>query len=627
MGTKMAFRGVATLLVTTALTACEVGLNFSPPHPAVPAAYISDQPASETTPYVSGDSVDPAWWERFNDPVLTKLETMAVSQNLDLQIATERLLEAQAQAQITGAVLYPSLSGAGSYTREGPSKEGIFTALGGGSSAASAATNASTVAGGTAGSIGGGGASGAQIAPLDLYQYGLQSMYDLDLWGKNRRAVEAAIAAARGSEEARRASLLNVQAQVASNYIQLRGTETVLGITQQNLKSAQQLVDLTVERQQAGLTTSLDVANARATAAQIASQIPTLTAQRDTFIGEIGLLLGVTPQTLPVELTTPAAVPLAPPTVPIGLPSDLLRRRPDVREAEQDLHEATAETGVAVASFFPDISLSGSVSLQALQFKNLNEFKAITYAFGPEISIPLFEGGQLTGQLKLRKAQQQEAALNYAKTVLTAFYQVDTSLIDYNQEHATLDQLAIDTQQSQIALGLAEDQYKQGLADYLTVLNAQQSFLSAQQSQAEAVERVSTDLVTLYQALGGGWEQVYPDHAAPPVTVVASASPAQAVPPAQVPAQPAVAVAPTAPAVVEAPAPVAPATAAPAEPAPVFEPLEGAGSIAVPSAPPALPAGAGIVETSAAPQPSPQTAPPTPAPVTPVVPLPSAIER
>ncbi len=533
MAINVVRRSMVLLLAGTALAGCEMGPDFSPPRPAVPAAYIQDAPASETVPYTTGDSVDPAWWETFNDPTLTRLEGLAVTQNLDLQIATERLLEAEAQAQITGANLYPNLSGAGSYTREGPSKEGIFNAFGGG---ASASTTAGSVASGAAGSVGGGGFSASDIAPLDLYQYGLQSMYDLDLWGKNRRAVEAAVAAARQSAEARRASLLNVEAQVASYYIQVRGTETVLSITQKNLSSANQLVDLTVERQQAGLTTSLDVANARATQAQIASQIPALVAQRDADIGEIGLLLGVTPQTLPADLTTPAAVPLAPPSVPIGLPADLVRRRPDVREAEQALHEATAETGVAVASFFPDISLSGSVSLQALQFKNLNEFKAITYAVGPNITVPLFEGGQLNGQLKLRKAQQQEAALNYAKTVLTAFYQVDTALVDYNQEHATLDQLKIDTQQSQIALGLAEDQYKQGLADYLSVLNAQQSFLSAQQNEAQSVERVSTDLVTLYQALGGGWEQVFPETA--PMTPAASQSTTVAAPPTPMPPPP-----------------------------------------------------------------------------------------
>ncbi len=474
--------GAVSLL---ALSGCMMGPNFTSPHPAVPTGYIADAPASPAAPYVSGDAVDPQWWNSFNDPELTKLEAQAVAQNLDLQIATQRLLEAAAQAQIDGAVLYPTLGGNASYSREGLSDVGIVQALGGG---------------------GAGIPISHSVPPFDVYQYGLQSSYDLDLWGKNRRTVEAAVAAAAGSVEARRAALLNVETQVASNYIQLRGTEAVLAITQKNLASANQLVNLTVERQQAGLTTSLDVANARATAAQIQSQIPSLTAQRDALINQLGLLLGQTPETLPAELVTTAPAPLTPPTVPVGLPSDLLRRRPDVREAEDNLHTATAEVGVAAAEFFPDLSLTGSVSLQALQFKNLNEMRALTYAFGPTLEIPLFEGGQLHGQLKLRKAQQQEAAIGYAKTVLTAFYQVDTALSAYTQEHATLDALNTDAQQSQIALSLAEDQYKQGLVDYLTVLTAQQSYLAAQQGQAVAVETLGTDLVSLYQALGGGWE-------------------------------------------------------------------------------------------------------------------------
>lgn len=503
-------RVLAPLLLGTALTGCMVGPNFHPPHAAVPAGYIGDAPGKLPRPYVSGGPVDPQWWNSFNDPTLTRLESEAVSQNLDLQIATQRLLEAEAEAEITGAQLYPTLSGAASFTREGPSKEGIFNAFGG-STSSSTSTSAASVANGGAGATGGGGISAASIQPLNLYQYGLQTMYDLDLWGKNRRAVEAAVAAARSSEEARRAALLNVEAQVASDYIKLRGTEAVLGITRKNLNFAGQLVHLTVERQQAGLTTSLDVANARATEAQIASQIPTLITERDSYIDEIGELLGVTPNSLPQELLTPEATPLTPPKVPIGVPSELLLRRPDIQEAEANLHEATAETGVAVASFFPDISLSASASFQALQFKNLNEFKALTYAFGPNVSIPIFEGGQLRGQLKLRKAQQKQDAIAYAKTVLTAFYQVDNALIAYNQEHARLKQLVIDTKQSKIAVNLAEDQYKQGLADYLTVLNAQASLLNSEQAQAQAVATLADDLVTLYQALGGGWEQVFPE--------------------------------------------------------------------------------------------------------------------
>jgi NodT family efflux transporter outer membrane factor (OMF) lipoprotein len=497
--------GAAALSV---LSGCEVGPNFKAPRPATPGGFITDAPATTSPPYVTGDAVDPQWWKSFNDPELTQLETMAVAQNLDLRIATERLLEAQAQAQIEGAVLYPTLGAAASYTREGPSKNGIFAAFG---SALGTSTNAGSTANGAASAPGGGDISGSLVHPLDLYQYGLQLQYDLDLWGKNRRTVEAAVAAAAASVEARRAGLLNVEAQLASDYIQLRGTETILDITQKNLSFANQLVNLTVERQQAGLTTALDVANARAAAAAIEAQIPTLVGSRDAMIGQIGMLLGQTPSGLDPALVEATPVPLTPPQVPVGLPSDLLRRRPDVREAEANLHEATAEVGVAVAQFFPDISLSGSASLQSLQFKNLNEFAALTYAVGPNITLPIFEGGQLRGQLKLRQAQQEESALNYARTVLTAFTQVNTALQTYTQEHGTAQALQEDVKQSRIALNLAQEQYAQGLADYLTVLNAQQSVLSSEQNEAQSVERLATDLVTLYQALGGGWQTILPD--------------------------------------------------------------------------------------------------------------------
>ncbi|MDE2320003.1 MAG: efflux transporter outer membrane subunit, partial [Rhodospirillales bacterium] len=468
-----------SLGLAAALSGCMLGPNFHSPRAATPTAFLNDSP-SGSAPYVSGDAIDPQWWTSFNDPLLTKLEAMAVQQNFDLQIATQRLIEAEAQAQIEGAQLYPNLNANASYSRNrisGDSPTGQF-----------------------------GAAFPEVLQPYNLYQYGLQTMFDLDLWGKNKRAVEAAVAAARASDEARRAALLNVEANVASNYIQLRGTEAVLSITQKNLQYANQLVQLTAERQQAGLTTSLDVANARATAAQISSQIPTLIAQRDALINQIGLLLGQTPDGLPQELVETAPVPLTPPVVPVGLPSTLLTRRPDVREALDNLHSATAEIGVAKAAFFPDVTLTGSVSFQALQGDMLDKWKAVTYGFGPNLTLPLFEGGQLRGQLKLNEAKQQESAISYAKTVVTAFTQVNTALVTYEQEHATQDALTADVQQSQIALGLAEEQYKEGLVDYLTVLNTQQTYLTAQQNQAVSLQKLGTDLVTLYQALGGGWE-------------------------------------------------------------------------------------------------------------------------
>lgn len=473
-------RSVSSFGLLAVLSGCMVGPNFQPPRADAPQGYLHAASADHAD-YVSGGAVNPQWWDSFNDPTLTKLESMAVSQNLDLQIATQRLFAAEAQAQIQGAALYPSLSGSALYSR-GKLSDNSTTAM-----MFPPAAN-----------------------PVNLYQYGLQTMFDLDLWGKNRRTVEAAIANARASEEARRAALLNVEASVASTYIQLRGTEAVLTITQKNLQSANQLVQLTQERQAAGLTTQLDVANAKATAAQISSQIPTLIASRDGQIEQIELLLGETPNGLPQELLTPAPVPLTPPVVPVGLPSSLLTRRPDIREALDNLHEATAQVGVAQADFFPDISLTAGVSLQSIRFDSLNEWKSLAYSFGPTITLPIFQGGMLRGQLKLTQAQQKIAAISYAKTALTAFTQVDTALVTYTQEHDTQAALQNYVAQSKTALGLAEDRYRQGLADYLTVLDAQQSYLAAQQQQALSLQRLGTDLVTLYQALGGGWEQTYP---------------------------------------------------------------------------------------------------------------------
>lgn len=473
-------RSALTFGALAALSGCMVGPNFHPPKADMPHAYLSSKTAHNTD-YVSSLAVNAEWWDSFNDPVLTKLEAVAARQNFDLQIATQRLFAAEAQAQMQGAVLYPSLGANASYMRSKLS-DNSPTAL-----MFPPASNAG-----------------------NLYQYGLQTMFDIDLWGKNRRTVEAAISNARASAEARRAALLNVEAAVASNYIQLRGTEAVLGITRRNLESAAQLVNLTQERERAGLTTQLDVANAKATAAQISSQIPTLIARRDGLIDQIGLLLGETPEGLPQELVSASPVPMTPPVVPVGLPSTLLTRRPDVREALDTLHAATAQIGAAKADFFPDISLSAGTSLQSVHFDSWNEWKSLAYSFGPTVTLPIFQGGLLRGQLKLAEAQQKSAAISYAKTVLTAFTQVDTALVTYAQEHDTQAALQTDVTQSKIALSLAEDQYKQGLVDYLTVLTAQQAYLAAQQSQAMSMQRLGTDLVTLYQALGGGWEQTYP---------------------------------------------------------------------------------------------------------------------
>lgn len=499
----------SAMVAALALGGCELGPNFHQPKPKTASSFLANRPALTSPNTVSQGKVDLEWWRKFDDPELTRLEKAAIRQNLDIKAATQRLAQAQAQAQIEGAALYPTLNFAGSFTREKPSKKGVFSALSGGGST-STSTNAGNTANGTSSSIGGGGIPGSLIQPFNLFQYGFSSVFDFDLWGKNRRTIEASLAAVQASRDARRAVLLNIEAEVAHDYINLRAEQTVLRITKSNLTSAEHLAALTRQRQQAGLDNELDVADAQAQAESVRAELPALHTAISADINQLSLLLGEGPEALRARLIVAKPVPPVPPLVPIGLPSQLMQRRPDIREASAKLHEATATIGVAKADFFPDISLGGSVSLQALQLSNLNQLSAVTYAIGPEITLPLFEGGKLRGQLHLRKAQQKEAAVQYAKAVLTAFHQVDNALTAYDEEQKAQSALKADVRQSRRALDLAQQRYKEGLTDYLQVLTAQQSLLSAEQRQAKSLAKISTDLVSIYQALGGGWEETYP---------------------------------------------------------------------------------------------------------------------
>jgi NodT family efflux transporter outer membrane factor (OMF) lipoprotein len=225
-------------------------------------------------------------------------------------------------------------------------------------------------------------------------------------------------------------------------------------------------------------------------------------------------LLGQQPNALRAELDATRPVPPVPPRVPVGVPSELARRRPDIRQAEAQLHAATADVGVAVANFYPQVTLSASLGIQALQPKNLFTWDARQYGFGPTVTLPIFQGGQLRSTLRLRKEQQQEAAVNYERTVLNAWHEVDNALTAYGTEQQRRDELLQAVAQNRRALGLAQSRYRQGLIDFLTVLDAQRSLLQTEQQLADSTTTVSNNLVALYKALGGGWESAFPATAA-----------------------------------------------------------------------------------------------------------------
>ncbi len=507
---------VRLLILAPLLAACSVGPNFKAMNPLAPASWFAARqnpappPAGASTP--SAGPVETRWWESFHDPKLTDLVTRAAASNLDVRAAAARLAESRAQVRVTGADLLPQVNGNASYTRERPSPNGVLSLFpsGGGQSSSGSTATQSNGLGGRQGGIPTSSGGSALASPFDLYQYGFDASWELDLWGRVRRSVESANASLDASVEARRDTQLSTMGEVARDYLQLRGTQETLRITQENLASAEQSVQLTRARARGGLATDLDVANAELQAATNGASIPQLQQQAAQLINAIGLLLGEAPGALEAELAPPQPVPPVPPVVPVGLPSELARRRPDIRQAEAQLHAATASIGVAKADFYPRVTLSGSLSIQALQFKDLGSWASRTYGFGPAVTIPFFEGGRLRGTLALREAQQQEAALNYQRTVLGAFRDVDDALTAYAAEQRRRERLAASAVASRRALNLATLRFRQGVSDYLQVLTAQRSLLAAEQQLADSTATVDTNLVALYKALGGGWE-VAPD--------------------------------------------------------------------------------------------------------------------
>lgn len=493
-------RRIAAAFVLMSLSACTVGPDFRPPEWLSPASWFAkkDEPIAPQRSVPVAEPIDPNWWNLFKDPELTALELRVAGENLDVQAATARLAESRAELGVAGAAQFPTFNANGSYTHQKSSDIGEFAA-------APNALGANGASGNTTG-----GLKSSHLHAFDVYQVGFDASWELDLWGRVRRSVESAQASVLASAETRRATLLTSLAELARDYVDLRGVQLQLRIARDNLKTAQESLQLTQQRAAGGVTTDLDVANAAAQVRTTAAQIPPLQQQESELINAISLLLGQPPNALQAELITEKPVPPVPPRVPVGLPSELARRRPDIRQAEAQLHTATADIGVAVANFYPSVTLSGSVGLQSLQPWQLFNIDARNYAAGPGITIPIFQGGQLRATLELRKAQQQEAAIAYQKTVLNAWHEVDNALTAYRTEQARRDQLTQAVAQNERALSLAQSRYQEGVADFLQVLTAEQNLLATQQQLAVSTATVSANLVALYKALGGGWETQMP---------------------------------------------------------------------------------------------------------------------
>ncbi len=444
---------------------CMVGPDYKPQDANAPTNWVGTKNAA------SPDTTLLKWWTEFNDVNLTSLIERAMKSNLDLRQAEERIRQARAASGVAGAGFWPTADVTGSATRNRNSA-GIKS---------------------------------------NLFTTGLDAAWELDIFGGTRRNIEAAEADIRASIEDRRDVLVTLVSELAINYVQLRGYQQEIIIAQNNLKAQQQSAAVVHRRYEGGFVSALDVANADAQVATTMSQIPLLETSAQQTIYNISVLLGQEPASLLEELSPASSIPLTPPEVPAGLPSDMLRRRPDIRRAEAQIHAATAQIGVATADLFPKFNLAGSINMQAANLNKL-QWGQRSWSFGPSASWEIFNAGRVSSNIEVQKALQQQAVLTYRKAVLTAIQDVENALIAYTneQEHhkALIDAVAANRK----AVDLSTQLYVEGQTDFLSVLVAQGSLYSSEDALVQSTRNLSTDLIALYKALGGGWDSQSPDN-------------------------------------------------------------------------------------------------------------------
>jgi NodT family efflux transporter outer membrane factor (OMF) lipoprotein len=525
------FVRLVLLSLTAAVSACTVGPDFTPPKPPEVAAWKDPSAHRTRAPVNPETNPDPQWWNGFNDPVLTSLIEKAIAGNLNLQQAVLRVVESR-QGEVTArAAGLPSVNGTGSYMREQLGLRGILL-----SSGVSGQVNAlgepssplNSFSPGLGNRVSNGldGTLDKLSQPVNLFQYGLSSSWELDLFGRVRRSEEQAKANTEASIEATNDALVMLEGQVAQAYLQLRGAQALTASQQENVRTAQEAYNLTLKRQREGLTTELDVDQSRTQLTNFQSQLPDYEKQAEQAMNRLSVLTGEPPGTLDAMLGPSAPLPKVPDVVGIGVPSALARRRPDIREAEARLHAATANVGVAVAGFYPDVSLTGSFGLRALDGYYLTNWASAFYAFGPSVSLPIFQGGRLTASLRLARAQEAEAALNYRGTVLNALQEVEDALVAYRTDKVTRDRLAESVRTGRLTVYLARNAYTHGLSDFIQVLDAQRTLTASRQQLVQAEVAVTNDVVGLYNALGGGWQEDVSDISAPAIATAPPVVPA-----------------------------------------------------------------------------------------------------
>ena len=488
----MIHRRLHPLMIMMLLVGCAVGPDYQQPAPPA-VTHWNDKGDSAVKSQTTSAATNPRWWKTFGSPQLDSLVERAIAGNLTLQQTVLRIAGAREQINQAGGAFFPSVNGNLQATRQQLGLEGELKSHG----VYDQLDNVDPELR---------GALGPLTQPINLYQGSFDAQWEIDLWGKVRRQVEAAEAQQKAAIEQRNDALVSLEAEVARAWLQLRGAQSIIATLNTQIESARQTLDLTESRQRGGLSPQMDVENARAQLGNLEAQLPQYQAQERQAMNGLAILLGKPPGALDAELQSVQPMPALPDIVQTGIPSTLARRRPDVREAEANLHAATAQIGVSVAELFPSFTLSGQFGMRNSETHWLTDWSSHFYSFGPQVSIPIFQGGRLVSSVKVARAQQGAAVLDYRQTVLTALGDVENALVSYRTDQQREAGLAKTIDALQNAFDLASDSYRQGIASFIDVLDAQRQLAQAQQQRAQAQVQSALDLVALYKALGGGWE-------------------------------------------------------------------------------------------------------------------------
>jgi outer membrane protein, multidrug efflux system len=471
------FKKVSSLVLgVLALTGCAVGPNYHQPEISMPKQWSEPMAGGETnsTTSIAG------WWKNFNDPELDSLVDRAVQSNLDFHIAQARVREARAEYGIAVGNLWPTVDASGSYTRQRYSQNQPLIA----------------------------NLPSSLNIPLNdnVYQTGFDASWELDVFGGKRRAAESAKAQVAAAQFGERDVLVSLLGDVAVNYVEARGYQRQIEIANENIKAQEESLAITQKRFDHGLVSNLDVQQAATLLATTRATVPTLETSLQASIHRLGVLLGQPPEALQTELSTVASIPAVPPQVPVGLPSELLLRRPDVAQAERQLAAATANIGVAKADLFPKFYLTGVIGLNSVTASDWFDAGSRFWQVGPTVQWNIFDAGRIRANIKVQNARQEEVLGYYEETSLRAFEDVENALVAYAKEQVRRRSLEDAVKSSQESLSLANKLYANGLTDFINVLDAERSLYEAENALANSDMTVSADVVALYKSLGGGWE-------------------------------------------------------------------------------------------------------------------------